>query len=376
MSSQKWGDMIPQVRDDGSGGHAWFVGDQCIGSFGASAMVNTPGDEYPTRWAEDFPHMPARDKIHTSSWDAAERVKIMDRHGISVAALFGNLGVSRNYFKNIDDDAFKIDIVRTYNDWMMEWVAVAPERFIPLANLPFWNPSAAAAEAQRAAKIGHKGVVITGKPDKHGLKPFADRSWDVLWDVCTEHRLPIHFHAGGGDISAHFNQVRQDVLGGGALQAAGTTNITIDTAHAVSDLLASGVLPRYPDTKWVIVESAVGYLPFVLETIDYHFELYMRGNAQYSMFEALPSEYWHRQMLGTYWFEKLDQHLIDRVGPNNIMFETDYPHPTCLLENDIRGAANDGLAGIDAEHRQRILWKNAADLYGLTEIPRAPTLAA
>ena len=64
MSSQKWGDMIPQVRDDGSGGHAWFIGDQCIGSFGASAMVNTPGDEYPTRWAEDFPHMPARQDPH------------------------------------------------------------------------------------------------------------------------------------------------------------------------------------------------------------------------------------------------------------------------------------------------------------------------
>lgn len=375
MSSQKWGDMIPEVREVGPGVHAWFIGDQTIGSFGASAMVKTPGDDYPTRWTEDFPHMPSKDQLHPSSWDAAERVKIMDRHGISVAALFGNLGVSRNYFKNIDDDGFKLDIVKTYNDWMMDWVSVAPERFIPLANLPFWNPAASAVETARAAAIGHKGVVITGKPDKHGLKPFADRSWDVLWEACTQHNMPVHFHAGGGDISMHFNQARQDVMGGGALQAAGTTSITIDTAHAISDLLASGVLPRFPDTRWVVVESAVGYLPFVLETMDYHFELYMRGSQQYSMFEALPSEYFHRQMLGTYWFEKLDQHLIDRVGHRNIMFETDYPHPTCLLEDDIKGAANDGLAGIDREVRQRILWQNAADLYGIADVPQVNSLA-
>jgi predicted TIM-barrel fold metal-dependent hydrolase len=376
MSSQKWGDMIPEVRADEDGGHAWFIGDQCIGSFGASAMVKTPNDDYPTRWTEDFPHMPSRDELHTSSWDAAERVKIMDRHGISMAALFGNLGVSRNYFKNIDDEAFKVDIVRTYNDWLIDWIGVAPQRFIPLANLPFWNPAAAAQEAARAASIGHKGVVISGSPEKHDLKPFADRSWDVLWEACTQYRLPIHFHAGGGDISAHFNQVRQDVMGGGAMQTAGTTNITLDTAHSVSDLLASGVLPRFPDTKWVIVESAVGYLPFVLEAMDYHFNLYMRDNPQYAMFDALPSAYFHRQMLGTYWFEKLDQQLVDRVGPTSIMFETDYPHPTCLLENDIRGAANDGLAGIDPEHRQRILWKNAAELYSVTDVPEAASLAA
>jgi len=118
MSSQKWGEMVPVVRPDPqAGGHSWFIGDQRIGSFGASAMVKTPGSDYPTRWTEDFPHMPARDDIHTSSWDAAERVRIMDRHGISVAALFGNLGVSRNYFRNLDDESFKVEIVQTYNDF-------------------------------------------------------------------------------------------------------------------------------------------------------------------------------------------------------------------------------------------------------------------
>ena len=83
-------------------------------------------------------------------------------------------------------------------------------------------------------------------------------------------------------------------------------------------------------------------------------------------------------MYGTYWFEQLDQHLVDRVGAGNIMFETDYPHPTCLLRDDIVHAANEGLAKIDPDDRQKILWRNAAELYG--PMPAAdvspPTTAA
>jgi predicted TIM-barrel fold metal-dependent hydrolase len=377
MTSERWGDLIPQVRFDAvSNTDSWFVGDERIGQFGGSAAIKVPDQDYPMRWQGDFPDLPRRDDLHPSSWDATERLKIMDRHGIAVAALFGNLGVSKNYFRSFDDESFKLDLIRTYNDFLIEWTSVAPERFIPLANLPFWDTGASAKEAARAAGLGHKGVVISGIPERHGLPPFAHRSWDELWEACSDHHLPIHFHAGGGDISHSFNQVRHATMGGGAMHTAGTTNVILDTAVSVSDLLVSGVLPRFPDTRWIVVESAVGYLPFVLESVDYHFNLYMRGKPEYAMYEAPPSEYFHRQMYGTYWFERLDQHLIDRVGARNMMFETDYPHPTCLLEDDIREATNVGLADIGPEDRGRILWRNAAELYRITTVPDVPSLAA
>ena len=87
------------------------------------------------------------------------------------------------------------------------------------------------------------------------------------------------------------------------------------------------------------------------------------------MYEALPSEYFHRQCYGTYWFERLYPELVERVGAGNIMFETDYPHPTCLLEDDIREAIDVGLDSVSADVRERIAWRNAADLYGLSIRP-------
>ena len=379
LSSSKWGDLIPQVRyDEKADAELWFVGEERIGMFGASAMIEVDGEDYPTRWRGDFPALPRMGEIHPSSWDAKERLKIMDRHGIAAAALYGNLGVSKNYFKSLDDEGLKLDIVRAYNDFLIDWTtgSGAPERFIPLANVPFWDVGGSVSETERAAKLGHKGIVMSGIPERHGLPPFASPSWDPLWEACSAHHMPIHFHSGGGDTSAVLNPTRQAAMGGGAMHTAATVNIIFDTAMSVNDLLVSGVLPRFPDTRWVVVESAVGYLPFALEAVDYHYDLYMHGKAEYSMYEAPPSEYFHRQMYGTYWFETVDQQLVDRVGAGSLLFETDYPHPTCLLESDIREVTNTGLAGIRPEDRQRILWKNSAELYGITHVPDVPSLAA
>jgi predicted TIM-barrel fold metal-dependent hydrolase len=68
---------------------------------------------------------------------------------VAVSTLYGNLGVSRNYYADIEDRGFRLDIVRTYNDFLIEWASPAPDRFIPLANVPFWDPQVAAAETAR-----------------------------------------------------------------------------------------------------------------------------------------------------------------------------------------------------------------------------------
>jgi predicted TIM-barrel fold metal-dependent hydrolase len=365
ITSQKFADLIPKVRyDEQAGLECWFLGDQRIGLFGASNMVIDPdGGDGPVPWTKAYPEFPRQHQIHPSSWDPTERLKVMDSHGITAAVHYGNLGVSRAYFKDVEDAGFRNEIVAAFNDWMADWTAVAPDRLIGLANLPFWDPVAAAEETARAAKQGHKGVVLSGMPERHGLLPFGDESWDPLWEACSEHDMPLHFHAGGGDISSWVNLDRQRVMGPGGMMAAGTTDIILETAITLSDLLHSGVLPRFPKTRWVVVESCVGYIPFVLESADYHFNRYQKRET--NAFEAPPSEYFRRQCYGTYWFEHLTPALVEQVGEDNILFETDYPHPTCLLGDEVSDAIDTGLQGVSAQVREKIVWKNSAKLYRL-----------
>ena len=175
MSSQKWGDLIPHVKfDEQAGLEAWFIGDDRIGLFGASTMVLAPdGARYPTRWAKSYPEFPREAEIHPSSWDVHERLAIMDVHGVAVSTLYGNLGVSRNYYADIEDEGFRLDIVRTYNDFLIEWASPAPERFIPLANVPFWDPDGGRGGDRargEARPQGHRHHRHTGAPRPAALR--------------------------------------------------------------------------------------------------------------------------------------------------------------------------------------------------------------
>ena len=69
-----YGDAGRRVCDESAPAGAGFPVDVCL------------------RWEHAFPEFPRLAQIHPSSWDAKERLKIMDDHGIAVVALGQVLG--------------------------------------------------------------------------------------------------------------------------------------------------------------------------------------------------------------------------------------------------------------------------------------------
>jgi predicted TIM-barrel fold metal-dependent hydrolase len=125
----------------------------------------------------------------------------------------------------------------------------------------------------------------------------------------------------------------------------------------------SGVLARYPRIKFVSVESGVGWIPFALEALDYQF-LGNRVKEDRPDLDLLPSEYFARNVYACYWFEQTaPQRLIDKVGVDNILFETDFPHPTSLYGEEVHARITSGLSGCEESVRRKILWDNAQQLY-------------
>ncbi|MGQ0802364.1 MAG: amidohydrolase family protein, partial [Actinomycetota bacterium] len=60
---------------------------------------------------------------------------------------------------------------------------------------------------------------------------------------------------------------------------------------------------------------------------------------------------------------------VDAIGADNILFETDYPHPICLFGN-VREKIEAGLGDQTPEVRRRLLWENSARLYDVAEPDR------
>ena len=59
--------------------------------------------------------------------------------------------------------------------------------------------------------------------------------------------------------------------------------------------------------------------------------------------------------------------MFDTIPVDNVLFETDFPHPTCLFENVDEKIAS-SLGHLTDEQRHQLLWGNAQKLYRV-EVP-------
>ena len=199
---------------------------------------------------------------------------------------------------------------------------------------------------------------------------LANRHWDPLWAAAQACDLPVSFHIGAGTFDDGFSSERMEMTGAGRSNGVIAISLFLDNGKQLVDLLFSGILPRFPKLKVVAVESGIGFIPFILEACDYTF-VYGRVRQDFPEFELKPSEYFARQVYGCYIFEEFaPRELLDTIGVDNVLFETDYPHPVCLYDN-VREKIDAALGDATPEVRHKVLFGNSAKLYKV-EAPDVP----
>jgi predicted TIM-barrel fold metal-dependent hydrolase len=211
-----------------------------------------------------------------------------------------------------------------------------------------------------------RGVNLTSDPQDVGGPDLADPAWDPLWEVCSSLELPVHFHIGASLTTMnYFGTYPWPSHDDDTKLAIGGTLLFIGNARVVVNIICSGMLDRFPTLRIVSVESGTGWIPFILEALDYE----MAENAP-KLRERLslsPTEFFRRQIYATTWFERRNlAQLIATVGEDNVMFETDFPHPTCLYPDPL-GTAAHNMEGLSSEVRRKILGENGARLYRLAD---------
>jgi predicted TIM-barrel fold metal-dependent hydrolase len=210
--------------------------------------------------------------------------------------------------------------------------------------------------------MGLRGININSDPHTHNMQDLSGEAWTPLWEVCADKDLPVNFHIGASDASMDwFGSSPWPSMSVESKLAVGSTMMFISNARVICNLITSGLLERFPRLKFVSVESGIGWIPFILEGLEY--ELYEAGANVDKRLTLTPLEYFRRQIYGCFWFEKKDlSHMIRQVGVDNVMFETDFPHPTCLYPEPMQSAA-EALASLTHEETRKVLSGNAARLY-------------
>ncbi len=354
-------DAVPHIeRIDGR--DTWMAGGERIGSPGYYSMAGWNG-VMPISIPETFDDIPA------SMYDASARLAFLDEQGIRAQVLYPNVGGFGNgYFLRLGDRELVAQCVQAYNDFLTDWCSADPDRLVAVAAVPFWDLDFAIAEVQRCVANGHRAVNFCNQPQDYGEKPLAHRHWDRFWAAVQELGVSVSFHVGGGSMGTQFGDTSE--MGWMTNFARVSTTIFMDNMRCIGDLIFGGVCHRFPDLNFVSVESGVGWIPSALETFDWQ---WMNGGVldEHPEYDLLPSEYFRRQIYGCFWFER--QTALDTLAvyPDNILFESDYPHPTCQHPGPRspaqrpRDYAAELMAGLPDDVISKVLHDTAATLYKL-----------
>ena len=223
-------------------------------------------------------------------------------------------------------------------------------RIFPMALMPWWDIDIAVKEAIRCHKMGLKGINTNSSPQDHKVPDLGEHHWDPLWEVCSDLNLPINFHIGSSTEGIDwFGKAPWPSQSVDRKIALGSTMLFMHNAQIFANIIFSGLLERFPKLKFVSVESGVGWLPFLMETLDY--ELKEAAPRTKKILTMKPSEYFKRNVYSCFWFEDQGLHnAIRAVGVDNLMFETDFPHPTCLYPNAMDYVGHT-LEGLDFERQ-------------------------
>ena len=288
--------------------------------------------------------------------NAELRLEDMDRDGVESQVIFGPI-----FQISTEDPALRQACYRVYNDWLMEFCAAAPNRLIGVPMLPE-TPETALAELQRLVA---KGSVRQVNLMIAQIKPkLDDPAWEALWQALEDSGIILSWH-----ITVFGVPPGSRAAGKAASVFANTKGFLDNFLEPFVDLFAWGILERHPKLKMVMAEAGTGWLPWLVQELDYrHWRLWEakdfwadKGGSQ---LETKPSELFKRQIYATIQEDYAAMALIPFFGEGHLLWASDYPHPDSVWPNS-RAAIERQMSQLSPDMRQKLTHDNAAKLYGL-----------
>ncbi len=344
-------DRAPHIVEDSSGNQFWIYEDRQYPNIGLNAVIGRPKDQ----WSME----PARfEDMRPGCFDIHARIADMDINGIWASLCFPSLvaGFCGSVFIRSDDPELGLACLRAWNDWHADvWAATYPDRIIPL-QLPWLNDVTLAADEVRVnAERGFKAVSFPEFPAQLGLPSIFTDYWDPLFAACQETETVICLHTGASSWAPLPSPSPPFELL--------PTLFPVNALIAAGEWLWSGVPLRFPDLSIAMSEGGIGWVPMLLDRVDYVLDHSASGSESESWPSKLrPSEVLRRN----FWFCTIDDpSLVELryvIGVDHIMVESDYPHADSTWP-DTQAVLEATLGGIGDVELRMMAAGNAARLF-------------
>jgi predicted TIM-barrel fold metal-dependent hydrolase len=288
----------------------------------------------------------------------AERISDMTVNGVQAQMCFPNYPrfCGQLFLWGKDKELARL-CVEAYNDWMVEeWCAGSAGRLIPLCIVPLWDVELAVGEVRRNAARGVRAVAFSELPSYLDLPSIHTGYWDPFFAACAETGTVVAMHIGSGTKTPKTSDDAPEAVQG--------TIIFGNSVASLVDFLFSGVLHRFPNLQLLYAEAQIGWIPYVLERTDDVWHTHRGWAHGQDKCPELPSTYYYRQVHSCFFKDPVGVSVLDRVGVDNVLFETDYPHQDGTWPES-REAAALQFGHLDQQLINKIARGNAIKLLGL-----------
>jgi len=307
--------------------------------------------------------------------DSTKRLAEMEHEGIVGEVLFPDFGLpfqgrvptpTRKYDQAPTWPARTPEQVhegnRAHNRWLVDYCAVAPERFCAMAIVSFDDVDAALTEIRWAREAGLKGLLL---PIFSHEEPIFHPRHEPIWDLLEELEMPANSHialSATAQLSTYSgipHPAASLPLHGGEM--------TMRCHELLPHLIWSGLLERHPKLQVAFTEQGSSWVIGMLTGFDYSYDgSYARQDIR-ELVPMRPSEYFRRQCwLGSSLFSRAEIEARHRIGIDQMLLGMDYPHHEGTFA---RGTVNYlratlGAAGVPVDEAKRLLGENAVARWG------------
>jgi predicted TIM-barrel fold metal-dependent hydrolase len=375
----KMADRMPVMKTV-NGISAWYVDGEVWASVGGN-VIGHGGERIPgARQLQPF------DAIDPAAWSVPERLALLDKEGIWGQVLYPNgIGFASNHIFAIDDVEQRTATLQAYNDWMADVQEQSKGRLFPQGLLPVWDMDLTVKEMTRLLDRGMRGFTLSDKPEMIDLPELPESYFDPMWDIFNESGAAVNFHIASGRTKAEMEGARAADLNPELRKSqryttawnhfvrdypqrrylVNTSQSSFSNIRIIANLCVSNIFDRYPKLKVVSVESGIGWVPFLLEELDYCFDDIVTSPEELAYAKRRPVEYFYDHIYTMFWFEKsAPERLLDLIGPKHVMVETDLPHPSCVYPG-AKAHFVRVLGQQSPEVIRDVLQDNAARLYNI-----------
>lgn len=340
-------DAAPHLERDELGNDWWVFGEERVPLLGSDAIRGwEAGKGYlgPVNF----------DELHPATYDAGERVRVMDAAGIAAQLNFPSapFGFAGRRFLGMQDRDLGLASVRAYNDWLLDaWITPHPGRFIACQIPWLGDPEVAAAEIRRNAERGFVAVSFSENPERLGLPSLYSDAWDPFFRACEETGTVVNLHVGSSsETIVPSRDSTAAVLG---------VLFPINSMAAAADWLFARIPLRFPDIRIALSEGGIGWVPMFIDRIAF-----MGRDLDYSadFGPHSPVDILRRNFYFTVLSDPATMQLRHLIGVDHIMVETDYPHPDSTWPHSQEVLAEQ-FAGVPDDEIELMTSGNAAALY-------------